>query len=44
MRALMGATIARTLTDQKPVRRARTRPRRRYRRRFLAAFAALIRD
>jgi hypothetical protein len=43
MRALMGATIARTLMDQKPAPRARPRPRRRYRRRFLAALTALIR-
>jgi hypothetical protein len=40
MRALMGATIARTLMDQKPASRAR--PRRR--RRLLAPVAALIRQ
>lgn len=41
MRALMGATIARTLMDQKPV--SPRRPRRRRRLRLLAALAALTR-
>jgi hypothetical protein len=41
MRALMGATIARTLMDQKAA--PRQRPRRRRRLRLLAPLAALIR-
>ena len=44
MRALMGATIARSLMDQKPAPRARPRRRRRRRERLLPAFTALIRD